>query len=217
MRCKFNAKDAALKLHETICRYRGEPVWVQTDGAALMLSPLTDRGRHTHIIKSNDEEFDISSVPLGYMNSWGRNKTVHYLTRRPIRRTRQGLCIQAVSARRLSMTGTTKDSFQGGGYCAELMFSQGMIDMIMGKYPTLGQALATLREDCKKNEKSCSEIAISREIALGINELGIINVFYRDELVGWIQPGKSVVHVPHNERAWVVSKFLSGELGWVVD
>lgn len=209
MRCKFGSKDVQLKLNETICRYKGEPVWVRADGLTLFLAHVYNRGNPFTTIKSNDPEFDIAGPPLGYLQYGDK---VFYLTRSAIRRTRQGLDHRAILIRELEFKADKPKRDNGS-----LIFSQGFHDMVINKYPNLKDALVSIREKHRKNEKCFAEVAVSRNIALGINELGVINVYYKSDHVGWMQPNKDVVHVTSSDKAWIISKYLSDQLGWIID
>lgn len=210
MRCKIPTKDLGLKLNDTICRYDGEPVYIRTTDGRLCLYRLTDTNTYFTVIKGTDEKLDVSSPALGYTQY--RNK-VYYLSRVPVRRTKQGLATNAISLTPLG----AQDNPYGKGMATQVVFQQGFIDMVVGKYPTLENAMKALRADHAKNPKESSQIAISRSIALEINAVGIINVYYKEMFVGWIQPNRMTVHVPRSDMSWIISKYLGHELSWEVD
>ena len=217
MRCRIPNNDLPQKLSDTVCRYNGYPVFVTTERSnVLHLFHLPTREPFDpSSIRSNDENLDISSVPLGYINMPGKvgkdtKNVVYYLMRNPLRRVKQG--VTANSLKVYAMNRNTIDHST-----TSIMFSQGFVDMVLGKYTTLENSLAMLKKFLKESPDSNHDIAISRDIALSIDKMGIIKVFFKREYVGWIPPNSTVVHVPNDGLAWVVSKFLSHVLGWKVD
>ena len=84
--------------------------------------------------------------------------------------------------------------------------SQGMEDCIVGKYPKIEDAFATLERITTK-----TAIAVSRDIAVAKFEgREVIEVFYKNKFAGWIAPSTKKVNVPSSEMAFVVSECLSG-------
>lgn len=207
MRCKIPSADLSLKLHDSICRYKGEPVYIRVDRAGLYLYKLTNTSTQFAIIKPNDPDFDISSVPLGYVQA--KNEVV-YLTRIPVRKTKQGLDIRSIRVRKLVDNAAYSKSSN-----TAYVFQQGFIDMVTGKAPELKDSLKELRGKYAKDEKCNAQVVVSRNIAMWINEMGIINIHYKGDFVGWVQPNGDVVHVPSTGKGWVVSKYLSHELSWL--
>lgn len=209
MRCKIPSADLSLKLNDSICRYKGEPVYIRVDGSRLLLYTMTQTNSPFANIKGNDPDFDISSVPLGYVQYKGE---VGYLTRIPVRKTKQGLDARSVRVRRI-----VDNAALSKVNSTNFIYSQGFIDMVGKKYPNLGDAVKELRGKYSKDEKCQAQIAISRDIAMWINEMGIINIHYKGDFVGWVEPDGNVVHVPSNDRGWVVSRYLSSEFSWKID
>jgi hypothetical protein len=90
--------------------------------------------------------------------------------------------------------------------------------MIKGKYPDLDKTLKELRDAWKKDYKVVKEKAVTRNIALSINEVGIISVYYKNSYIGYILPNdETTVIVPNREDAWLISRYLGHELSWKVD
>lgn len=200
MRCKIPAADLSARLDNTICMYEGKPVHVRFEGGNLLnIRPLGSR-ENGKIIPSDDDNFDVSSPPLGYIQS-GSN--VVYLTRRPSRIFKQGLCAETIHYATINKNPNVRlPSFN----------SVGMADMISGNYPNVDTAIEKLYRD-----GTDQEIAISRDVALKLNpKLRIIYVFYKNEEVGFMIEGKKRVLVPSLENSWVVSMFLS-EYNWEVE
>jgi hypothetical protein len=78
--------DVSMRLQKTFVRYHGRPVMVHhISGFMLEAIDAIDDTRTE--VDANDEELDISSPPIGYVNT-GK---LLYLSRAPYRRQRQGL------------------------------------------------------------------------------------------------------------------------------
>ncbi len=206
--------DVNQKLDGCVFRYKGVPYMVRAGGggAQVTLYELTNPHKIYAQIKYNDPDLDISSVPLGYVNRVMFDD-VSYLIRNPIRRVKQGVNEQNTKV--VPLPGRPRLV-----NVHNFIWSQGFIDAVTNKFPPLDVALKSLRQ--RLNVVNMQEIryqsmAISRDIALMIDEMGIITVFYKNNYVGWIQPNKDIVHVKSNELGWVVSRYLSHILGWVID
>lgn len=209
MRCKIPTADLQQKLHDTICRYKGEPVYCLVNrGISIDLYHMYNTREPFAKIKATDPDFDISGVPLGYIQKTPFE--VLYLTRVAVRKTKQGLDTRNIRARRIFNQEAQKAN-------NDYIFTESFVKMVKNDYVSLAQALKELRENFAKSPKSQSQKAISRNIAMWIDEMGRINIYYKNDFVGWMQPDKNVVHVPSNDMGWVVSKYLSHELSWKID
>lgn len=213
MRCKIPDRDLAQKLDTSICRYDGLPVYCRVmSKSRIDLYALADTGGlPIATIKPRDEKFDVSGVPLGCMQSPLNNRRAVYLSRSPIRRTKQGLHYSSVLIRRLGEDELRRVTQQ------DYVFSQPFIDMVKGVYPPLSECLNRLRTWHKQEQESIHEIAVNINIGLSINAMGIIFVYFKNQFVGWIPPESNTVIVPESDKAWVISKFLSDELSWKVE
>lgn len=211
MRCRIPEVDLGQKLHDTICRWKDQPVWVKIRDGQIHLYKLPGGGEFLTEIKREDPLFDISNVPLGYVNSATKGERVYYTTRIPIRRTKQGLSNQNLKVS--SLPKLVSGKLVGG---LNVMMSNGFVDMVNNKYPPLEDAMKLLRTNLAEHGLE-GQIAIRRDIAMSIDKAGIIFVYYKNDYIGWIQPDKFIVHVISNGVSWVVSKYLSHILGWEVD
>lgn len=214
MRCKIPSRDLALKLNDTICRYKKEPVWVRVSDGLLYLYHLDEvntSGRFFATIKSTDPDLDVASVPLGYYQGEGKNNhKVFYLTRIPLRKVKQGLPLNAIRGTQVGDDGL---ELRGKNHS---FLNKSFIRMIKNEYPKLSDSMKMLRGLHSKDSSQIYQVALSRDIAIEINQMGIINVHYKKLFVGWIQPDKNTVHIPKSELSWVISRYLS-QLDWVVD
>ena len=217
MRCRIPSRDLSLKLNDTVCRYKKEPVWVKVIDSLLYLYKLNEvstTGRYFATIKSTDPDLDVASVPLGYLQGEGQNRwRVYYLSRIPIRKVKQGLPVSAIRVMAVGEDENARSSKIHVGMVHSTTFS----NMVKNEYPRLPDSMKALRGLYSKDPSQIYQIAVSRDIALEINQMGIINVHYKRNFVGWIQPDKSTVHVPKSDLSWVISQFLSSHLDWVVD
>lgn len=213
MKCQITrGEDLRQKLDNTICRYKGEPYLVRIDGKNAVLFDIVDTSKSVLTVKTDDDDFDIASPSLGYMNY--RDKVV-YISRPPLRRTRQG-----IEPRNLSFKNISGDKSQGIGYRDsgnEYVFSEGFRNLILGKYPDVGEVIKELRAEWKKNQKVKLQRAVSRNIAFSVREVGIIDVYYKTESVGYILPNSDVVNVPDIDKSWIISRYLAHELSWTID
>lgn len=205
-------RDLEQKLSLSLCRYKGEPVWVgNARSKTLPLYSFPSRKEIVAEISFNDEEFDTASPPLGYVNY---KDIVYYITRAPIRRTRQGIDTRSITVHDLR----NRTGIISSGQREAIFFSEPFKNMIKGKYPDLDKTLKELRDAWKKDYKVIKEKAVTRNIALSINEVGIISVYYKNSYIGYILPNdETTVIVPNREDAWLISRYLGHELSWKVD
>ena len=207
MKNKIGENDLVARLDNSFCRYKGEAVYVRVNGRQLLLyKPSKMHGEALAKISPYDPEFDIESLPLGYVQFKHRT---YYLTRVPRRRY-----VQGVNADSLSMTSIPDSVFarEGNTIGREgILSTTGFEDMVMNKYRSIFDVFSDFAKDTEPREE-----ALSRDVAVYKNALGIVNVYFKNDLVGWIAPNSNVVHVPSNEYGWVVSMYLR-DLNWQVD
>lgn len=202
-----SSRDLELKLYGTVCRYKGVPVYIgQTSAKLLHLYDIT-RKESVASISPNDPDFDTATPQLGYMNY---EDQVYYVSRPPLRRTRQGIDTRNT---------VFKPLVGRFNYPPEhLLYSVQFRDMVMGNYPKLDSVLENMRASWKKDYNIGLQKAVTRHIALMIKGSGIIDVWYKEQNIGYILPSKpDTVVVPDREDAWVISRYLSHELSWKVD
>lgn len=208
MLCKIPNRDLQQKLNATVCMYAGKPVWVEVVGATVIIADLPG-GDNRREIKASDPLFDVSTPPLGYCDA----SPVKYLTRIPARRSVQGLSHRSLRSERLPI-GFNQQRVEGTG--DRIFFTRGFVDMVINKYRPLEDTLKYLRGKINNHPEEMLDAAVSRNIALQINKLGIIHVFYKQDLVGWIAPDDIVVNVKSDEKGWIVSRYLAHGLTWEI-
>lgn len=181
MRNKYTGEDLEGRLHGTILRYNGEPVFCRAEGDTLELSDIVT-GSHKISIEPDDFLLDISSVPLGYMNSV-QYKAAVYLKRHPFRRYKQGVILELLDAFLLSYGKSTKVSTSN-------LRCKGFVDSIKGVFPDVTTAIKALKTDTSLNS-----IAISRDVAFVVDQkIENIFVYIKDMAVGVYSNG--VVSLP---------------------
>lgn len=205
-------QDQMQRFHGTIVQYNGQPVYVSVAGSKWHLYKPSSVNKANSVLlhKALDpycDGVDVSSLPLGYVNIPVK-KTVRYLQRKPMKKYQQGISADVLRADLLP--DSVNEDFFGA---QDILYMQEFEDSVVGKYPSLDKALSLLE---KQGQEGPAEIAIDRTIALSIDKLGIIKAYYRNELVGWMAPGKRVLNVPSSEMGWIVSHHLTG-FGWEIN
>lgn len=203
MRCVFRGNDLIQKIDRTVCRYKGTPYYCKAVGNdKVELSPVHNLTNPYTIIHVNDDDFDVSSLPLGYFQK--SKTTVCFVERKPIRRWKQGIDSQGIK-----IFGISQDDMK---HHPEQIFCQGFTDSIENKFPDCHQGIAILRKSVDKD----MEIAISRDVALKwICDLQVIHVYYRMKIVGMIPIDSHTVFIPSNDISWIITRYLSS-FNWEV-
>lgn len=203
MRVKYLSRDMETRVHGGIAFYRGQPFYVELSREnRLSLSPLTGEGDPI-LIASNDPELDVSSPSLGYINFGGY---ANYVMRRPERRFKQVVSPQSLICERV-MTG----GFVGPDTLLNMLFSKEGESMLLGKYPSVKEALERINSG-----KKVVSVAVSRDTAIAKDSFGTLRVYNKLEQVGYVREGTNIVVIPKDELAWVISKCLEG-YDWVVE
>lgn len=203
MPCRYTTgKDLSDRLDGTICMYKGQPVLVSyySETELILHHPVTNM--KLHVIHPADEDFDISSQELGYINlDDGGKNLVLYINRLHHKRWKQGLTYGSLSYQDIR----DKVVYPNHTPIEHVIRSQGFYDMLTDNYPTIQQALEEY-EVC----------AISKSVALEKTPSGVIQVFFKNQNVGYLLPGTNRVCVPSNDMGWIVSKFLQ-QFSWEVE
>lgn len=77
--------DAQRRLNGTFIKFEGEPVYVLAEG--MLLTARKSSGL-TFVVSANDKRLDISSLPLGFINT---QRGAQYVSRWPRRQQIQGI------------------------------------------------------------------------------------------------------------------------------
>lgn len=206
-------QDQVQRFNGTIVQFDGMPVYVNVSGSkwTLYKPSMVHEFPNSPILKGvdpYDARVDVSSLTMGYVNIT-KYKTVRYLVRLPVKKYQQGITADVVSALKIPNTSPSIAL-----YAQDILFTQDFEDCVTGKYPTLSQGLEYLTRE--ENPEKNREIAIDRSIALAIDPLGIIRVYFRNDLVGWMAPGKKTLNIPSSNMSWVVSHYLQG-IDWEIN
>jgi hypothetical protein len=214
MNCEIMTNDLGQKIGDTIVRYDGIPYYVRVAAGDLinLFDVASPSGKTVQQVDARDPLFDISSLPLGYVNYqlW---KQTFYVTRFPKRQVKQGVIPQNTKINYFPNLHWT------GGFprSQDVLFNKAFKDSVMGVFPPLENAIKGLRGIHTSNPSTHYSVAISRDIALVIDEQAIVKVYYKNRYVGWIAPNDNIVNVNETDgMGWVVSKYLSDVLGWVI-
>lgn len=135
--------DAQQRLKNTVVMFKCQPVFIQE---VLSLREMMVRD----IMTGKDEVVgwspsDFTRPVLGYINLEGR---AYYVSRKPCRRVRQGLCQENIGTHR-------------GGLTSQLLRSKPFARMLIGDYPSFKSAVTNTIV-----EQSVREVAFSRDFAV---------------------------------------------------
>lgn len=201
MICPWNtAQDISRYLGNSILRYDGVPYLVVFMSATkLCLYKLAEVGlgkQPAHSIAPTDPLLDVESPPVGYFNHDG---DAYHVIRYPYKQFSQGLTDRNTNIVDID-----------GGHTESSLYIQGVEDMIVGKYPTF--------EECwKMLDEEWHSVAVSIDVALSRHGVGYpTTVYYKGEVVGFINPNSMKVIVPSSERGWIVSRYLA-PFGWEIE
>lgn len=160
----LNRNDLHMRLHGTLCLWKGEPVKVHVDDTpgypetSITVQPLNKGG--FEVIDYTSDEFTSHGIKLGYVNY---ECFAYFVSRLPIRRNMQGLT-------------TGNISVSHGGPKA-VLFSKSIRDCVLGKYPSIKEAMI------KFVNVSTTSVAISRNFAI-VAESSFHYLDYRTKRVG---------------------------------
>lgn len=224
--CKYELeRDIQSRLHQTICRYSGRPVYVAVEpnstlalydpwmlkssyGGASKADPMR--------VKAQDPLFDMSSPELGYViynyekehpqvlkapsrrNASGYSGDyVFYTMRTPVKQWRQGLSGDGMAISGLGQNGASSWLSPGN-----ILISFALVDALTNNYPTLDSVLS------KFDAMNEAEGAISKDIALAKTPSGIVQVYLKQVNVGFMLPDSDVVRMKNTKTSWVAEAFF---------
>lgn len=131
-------EDARMRLQGTVCRYKGKPTYIGEINADLIatvypLRAVLTKKEGERINVSTDPDLDISSPPLGYINTDPKSNSIIYFSRRADRQQKQGMSEGNTSAYAFERVESIR--WRLLDYCTPIS------DMIENKYPSFGDAL----------------------------------------------------------------------------
>lgn len=171
-----NPNDANRYLAESICIHNGVPVYIDRVDANMTVRarvlPLKqddyDILKGTVEFKIDDPAFNCRSFGIGYLNG---ERSSPYLMRTPQRGNIQGLCYSNLH-------------YSDGGRVPNqyLVYSQGFVDMLCGKYPGFEESMAQLMKSADMAGR-----AFSRHFALRRHPeiQKLIHICYKGRDIGW--------------------------------
>lgn len=167
-----NPGDLRQKLNGTICRYKGEPYYIENNGEqdVIWLQSITEKKHDPFLISPDDRDFDYSSPPLGFANHKDR---CTFVGRLPARRSVQG--INESNLLHYDLEGKEVGPIKG------FFLSQGMYDCIMGKFEPFE---TVLRRFLRKDPDKAYSQAFARHFALCKRETPEILLYHRLQQIG---------------------------------
>lgn len=202
--CKYETyKDAYDRINHTLCRYDGTVVFVTVQAKTSGPNPDFHLNLHTpdanyvvaKNIKINDPLLDVSVIEVGYYNhvDSAGNSRVFYASRGPKKQYRQGTTVQMLSIS--AIDGSSCDK-------RHTLTSAGFYKSLENIFPQ--------PEKINLGE----EIAISQDIALRRDNLGVLEVYWRTVKIAVKVPG-APVHKIETEFTWLLDKVLGGLDGYL--
>ena len=190
----LNQDDARMRLGGSICRWKGEPVFVNIDGEdgrsdSVVISFFDGSGRREKRVRYTSKYFDYGAFPLGYMNT--QEVGCIYLSRMPMRRQKQGL------------TYNNTIFLQSGMNAVRNYFpSVELYKCIMGDYPSFHAAQKSMID-------GIVGVAVDREIGFNKQDDNVYGMYYRGRLVGHYMPSNRTTTLLDTPSTSIVVQALS--------
>lgn len=202
MRNKYKGDDIKGRLHNTVIRYKDHPYMCNTEGTVIGLHDISS-GNLVFQVDSDDEELDISSINIGYVNVFSPDyKLCVYLKREPLRQFKQGLVIELLTQKVL------RNGVPAIG--KSVLMSRGFVDAVLGRFPSYEEALKMLIKE------GWHSVALSRDIAIK-RENELLKVYIKDTEVGYIRLSETnKLIVPKNSQSYYHVLLLEDIRGWTV-
>ncbi|QIG73028.1 hypothetical protein EVB99_037 [Rhizobium phage RHph_N3_19] len=202
MRQKYKGDDIKGRLHNTIIRYKEHPYMCNTEGTVIGLHDISS-GNLVLQVDSDDENLDISSINIGFVNIYSPDlKLCVYLKREPLRQFKQGIVLELLTQKVLRAG--------SGGLSKSALMCRGFVDAVLGRFPTYNEALKMITKD------SWHSVALSRDIAIK-RENELLKVYIKDTEVGYIRLSETnKLIVPKNAQSYYHVLLLEDIRGWSV-
>ena len=189
--------DFSSRVTDTIVRYNGQFYWAMPSREqSFHVSLFTLPGVQVAFpaIHVDDEALDLAATKLGLFNYEGMALAVH---RTPMRRYRYGTPPEYLS--------TSLPNGESGTYHSNLASgreyrTEGFIDMLYGRYPSVLEALTRIRASGGKNV-----VAVSRFFYLMEDKLGLTRLMFNGDCVLWVGPDGAINFVEKT----TVNQYLS--------
>lgn len=177
MRPFIRQEDAHLRLHDTVCMYKGSPVYVEVildwQVNHVHVLPLRDaisKNSKKIVVDISSDDFSALIPELGYINY---KKDCSFLKRVSGRVQKQGLSIRCVV---YPNTSHLNDYPYASWFC-----SPDMENVLKNVYPSQDEAFHAVWTD------ACTSRAFHKHIAFS-KKKGVINLEYRGRVVGYFSP-----------------------------
>lgn len=167
MQIKYLDQDLRQRLDSGVVFYRGIPyIYSLRDEAGVARLYSLKNSSEFITVHPKDPEIDIRSPKIGFVNYKGR---AYYLTRYPHRMYKQSFCLRSVRALDVAanIEITTPMNLQSGP----------IHNMLIDEYPRISTAMKDL-------EGGAKSVAISKDIAIGRDDLDNIKAWYKNQPFG---------------------------------
>lgn len=197
----YSIDDKVRRLHNSICLYKGEPVYVlarhnfrgvpQLSEEGILVGPLgyvdVFNKNGWELVDYTSDDFSYDAFPLGYINIDG---SAYYLSRMPFQQYTQGL-----TQNQLVVIGA---STTGGSFPGRFFSSKEMAACILGKYPSFEEAL-------KSNDP---EVAFDRYFSLKAFSKRFIALMFQGRLVGYYSRKQGSLKIWGDKAARLITRKL---------
>lgn len=172
-------QDRNQRLHQTVCFYNNEPVYVYCgdpwEGGAYLTEevgiiplakakPSKMQKADLKVVKYTEDAFCAKARPLGFVT---HDNGVSYVVREHMQQWKQGICAGTIS-------NGGPDRLANGW-----QFSQGFVDCLKGVYPSFNEAFEVANKG-----KAC---AFDRMLALKPGGMDQLLLYFRGKAVGSIE------------------------------
>ncbi len=186
------AEEAKQKLGDSVVLFDGRPVYIYSsdisgDRVRLIFVdlPLPKKSEYRfEFIDHPSWDFRSLGSKLGYVNYFDKNSEkwdIVYLSRVPVRTSRQGLDSKTVSCRLPIWT-------ENGIDWSHLLYTEPFIDMFNNKRLSPTAAFQKLMSD----PDEYNSISFSKKFALYYDQVNPPNLIYRNKKIGYTEDGLSV-------------------------
>ena len=174
----FSQEDVQMRLNRTLCRYNGEPVYVEVymddplNLVRLTPIPYNQNQRGKLRVLTTDKGFVHRSPELGYINyPWGAKADAFYYVRSPKRKQQQGLSAANVDV-------LTKH----GPPFSDIWMTENFRNLIVNVYPKYEDALKRVVDGDVKG------VAFHRHVCIRRLDGHNISLFFKERMVAMYHP-----------------------------
>ena len=190
--------DLETRLGGAIYMYRGKPYRMYYDGGKVTCYNIVN-GERLLTLTTDDKDIDISSIELGYINYYNqlyKTKHVYYASRMPCKQWRQGV----------HPNNTMLYSYNGdevGTSREPILFSKEFEDACQGIFPKFSEVFKLTPGE---------SMALSHQLAINRNELGVFGVFMRCKPIGYFDITGSSFNKSPGLPDWFIDEVVKNDL-----